>query len=167
MNPLRFFTLLIFTSFSCQESVVKETKIKGFDTINKYNLSKVEKLVEISMEYRKENNIDSWTELNNFIDLFENLVNMVPEGNLVFIEDLITKTDDLIQSNFPEKLDVPDIKSRVKVVKSILLKCKYNSENKNWKDLNISLSELYISYNSLINRITSISDENDIFKIIK
>ena len=88
---------------------------------------------------------------------------MVPEGNLVFIEDLITKTDDLIQSNFPEKLDVPDIKSRVKVVKSILLKCKYNSENKNWKDLNISLSELYISYNSLINRITSISDENDIF----
>ena len=74
MNPLRFFSFLIFTSFSCQESVVKETKIKGFDTINKYNLSKVEKLVEISMEYRKENNIDSWTELNNFIDLFENLV---------------------------------------------------------------------------------------------
>ncbi len=61
MNPLRFLSLLIVTSLSCQESVVKATKIKGFDTINKYNLSKVEKLVEISMEYRKENNIDSWT----------------------------------------------------------------------------------------------------------
>ncbi len=168
MNQLDFFfILLIFISFSCNESGIKETSVKSTNTINKNNFSKAEKLVEISMQYRKENSIESWNELNNFIDLFENLINMVPEGNLVFIEELITKTDELIQSDFPDKLDVPDIKSRVKVVKSILLKCKYNSENKNWKDLNISLSELYISYNSLINRVTSVSDENDIFKIIK
>tara|TARA_E500000331_G_scaffold210860_1_gene202152 strand:- start:2 stop:361 length:360 start_codon:yes stop_codon:yes gene_type:complete len=118
------------------------------------------------MEYRISNSLDSWSELNNFIDRFENLNNMIPEGNLVFIEELINKTDQLIKSDFPDKLDVPDIKSRIKVVKSLLLKCRYNSKNENWKDLDISLEELFISYNSLINRITSVVDENDIFRVI-
>ena len=119
------------------------------------------------MESRKKNSLDSWTELNNFIDRFENLNNLIPEGNLVFIEELINKTDQLIKSDFPDNMDVPDIKSRIKVVKSMLLKCRYNSKNENWEDLDLSLEELFTSYNSLINRITSVVDDYDIFKVVK
>tara|TARA_B100001778_G_C18593028_1_gene633208 strand:+ start:1454 stop:1960 length:507 start_codon:yes stop_codon:yes gene_type:complete len=167
MNQFKFFLFLyISIIYCCETKLIKKTNIEIIDSTQSYSFSNPKKLVNLSMEYIRSNSLDSWSELNNFIDRFENLNNMIPEGNLVFIEELINKTDQLIKSDFPDKLDVPDIKSRIKVVKSLLLKCRYNSKNENWEDLDISLEELFISYNSLINRITSVVDENDIFRVI-
>ena len=86
-----------------------------------------------------------------------------PEGNLVFIEELELKLKTLSKSRFPKKLDLPDIKSRLKIVHTMLMKSRYHSKNKNWEELDISLQNLYLSYNSFINRIKSINEEINLF----
>tara|TARA_B100001057_G_scaffold501052_1_gene620066 strand:- start:7353 stop:7850 length:498 start_codon:yes stop_codon:yes gene_type:complete len=165
MNRLKtIFIMIIIIINGCEQKQLRnDYDNKAIDSISNYNFSVEEKIVDFSMENRKKYNLDSWNALNNFIDRFENLSKMIPEGNLVFIEELIMKTDELLKSNFPEKHNISDIKSRIKVVKSMLLKSRYNSKNQKWEELDISLNELFTAYNSLVNRIISVADENNIF----
>tara|TARA_B110000444_G_scaffold186604_1_gene175789 strand:+ start:4251 stop:4754 length:504 start_codon:yes stop_codon:yes gene_type:complete len=155
------FILIFFLAISCQETnkalVNQDIKIKDFE------FSPPVKLVSISTKYRIRNNIFNWPEFTAFTNSFENLTKLNPEGILVFIEELELKLKVLSKSNFPKKLDLPDIKSRLKVVQTMLLQSKYHSKNKDWKSLDESLRSLYTSYNSFIDRIKSINEEINLF----
>lgn len=149
--------------YSCQEIKKPIVSKKVNDTITNYKFTTPIKLDSISVQYRIKNEIFNWPEFTAFIDGFDGLRKLNPEGNLVFIEELELKLKTLSKSRFPKKLDLPDIKSRLKIVHTMLMKSRYHSKNKNWEELDISLQNLYLSYNSFINRIKSINEEINLF----
>jgi len=164
MNRFRILIALIFLLLnSCQKTIKSPTNQDLKDTIIDFNFTPPNKLVSLSVQYRIQNDMFNWSELGVFIDSFENLITLNPEGNLVFIEELELKSKMLSKSKFPKQLDLPDIRSRLKVVQTMLMQCRYHSENKNWKELNLSLQSLYSSYNSFIRRIQSINEEINLF----
>lgn len=154
--------ILIFNS--CQESIKSSTNQNSKDSISDFKFTQPQKLISLPLKYRIQNNIFGWSELSSFIEGFENFIKLNQEGNLVFIKELDTKASSLSKSNYPKHLDLPDIRSRLKVVQTFLKQCKFHSENNNWKELDLSLQNLYISYNSFIKRIKSINEEVLLFK---
>ena len=156
--------LIIGLFYSCQEIKKPIVSNKMNNTIINHKFTTPIKLDSISVQYRIKNEIFNWPEFTAFLDGFDGLRKLNPEGNLVFIEELELKLKILSKSRFPKKLDLPDIKSRLKVVQTMLLKSRYHSKNKNWEELDISLQNLYLSYNSFINRIKSINEEINLFK---
>jgi hypothetical protein len=156
--------LMIGLIYSCQEIKKPIVSNKVNNTIINHKFTTPIKLDSISVQYRIKNEIFNWPEFTAFLDGFDGLRKLNPEGNLVFIEELELKLKILSKSRFPKKLDLPDIKSRLKVVQTMLLKSRYHSKNKNWEELDISLQNLYLSYNSFINRIKSINEEINLFK---
>ena len=156
--------LIIGLIYSCQEIKKPIVSNKVNNTIINHKFTTPIKLDSISVQYRIKNEIFNWPEFTAFLDGFDGLRKLNPEGNLVFIEELELKLKILSKSRFPKKLDLPDIKSRLKVVQTMLMKSRYYSKNKNWEELDISLQNLYLSYNSFINRIKSINEEINLFK---
>lgn len=164
MGRLKILIALIFSLiFSCQEMKKPLVSKNTNDTIVDFKFSPPIKLDLMSVQYRIKNDIFNWQELSAFTDSFESLIKLNPEGNLVFIEELELKLKTLSKSKFPKKIDLPDIKSRLKVVQTMLMQSRYHSKNKNWKELDISLQNLYLSYNAFINRIKSINEEINLF----
>jgi hypothetical protein len=164
MGRLKTLIALIFSLiFSCQEIKKPLVSRNTNDTIIDFKFSPPIKLDSMSVQYRIRNDIFNWPEFTAFTDSFESLIKLNPEGNLVFIEELELKLKTLSKSRFPTKIDLPDIKSRLKVVHTMLMQSRYHSKNKNWKELDISLQNLYLSYNSFINRIKSINEEINLF----
>ena len=164
MGRLKILIALIFSLiFSCQEIKKPLVSKNTNDTIVDFKFSPPIKLDLMSVQYRIRNDIFNWPELTAFTDSFESLIKLNPEGNLVFIEELELKLKTLSKSRFPKKIDLPDIKSRLKVVQTMLMQSRYHSKNKNWKELDISLQNLYLSYNAFINRIKSINEEINLF----
>lgn len=155
--------LIIGLVYSCQEINKPIINESINDTIIDFRFSPPIKLDSMSVQYRIRNEIFNWPEYTAFTDGFESLTKLNPEGNLVFIEELELKLKTLSKSRFPKKLDLPDIKSRLKVVQTMLMQSRYHSKNKNWKELDVSLQNLYLSYNSFINRIKSINEEINLF----
>ena len=90
-------------------------------------------------------------------------IKLNPEGIQVFLEDIELKLKALKKSNYPKHLDIPDIKSRLKVVQTMIIQSKFYSQNKQWENLDLSLQNLYLSYNSFISRIKSVNDEVNLF----
>jgi len=157
--------LLLFIVFfnSCQD-VKKAPNIKSInDSLVGFKFSTPTKLVSISLEYRIKNNIFNWSEFTDFIESFESLIKLNPEGIQVFLEDIELKLKALKKSKYPKHLDIPDIKSRLKVVQTMILQSKFYSQNKQWENLDLSLQNLYLSYNSFISRIKSVNDEVNLF----
>ena len=157
--------LLLFIVFfnSCQD-VKKAPNIKSInDSLVGFKFSTPTKLVSISLEYRIKNNIFNWLEFTDFVQSFESLIKLNPEGIQVFLEDIELKAKALKKSKYPEHLDIPDIKSRLKVVQTMILQSKFYSQNKQWENLDLSLQNLYLSYNSFISRIKSVNDEVNLF----
>ncbi|MDG2371742.1 MAG: hypothetical protein P8L83_03925 [Flavobacteriaceae bacterium] len=164
MNRFGILIALIFLFLnSCQKTIKSSIKQDLKDSIIGFNFTPPDKLVSLSVQYRIRNNMFNWSEFSVFIDGFENLVTLNPEGNLVFVEELELKSKMLSKSKFPKQLDLPDIRSRLKVVQTMLMQCRYHSENKNWEELNLSLQSLYSSYNSFIRRIQSVNEEINLF----
>ena len=164
MNRFGILIALIFLFLnSCQKTIKSSIKQDLKDSIIGFNFTPPDKLVSLSVQYRIRNNMFNWSEFSVFIDGFENLVTLNPEGNLVFVEELELKSKMLSKSKFPKQLDLPDIRSRLKVVQTMLMQCRYHSENKNWEELNLSLQSLYSSYNSFIRRIQSFNEEINLF----
>ena len=57
--------------------------------------------------------------------------------------------------------DVPAINSRIRVVKTQLLRCKYYSQQEDFELLNRGLTELFDSYDILLKRIDDIALSED------
>ena len=150
---------------SCKESSKTSIKQNIKDSIVSFKFKPPKIIISLPVKYRIRNNMFSWLEFGVFIDGFENFTKLNQQGNLVFIKDLETKAMTLSKSNYPKHIDLPDIRSRLKVVQTILMQCRFHSENKNWEELDSSLQNLHISYNSFISRIKSVNDEIILFKV--
>ena len=70
-----------------------------------------------------------WVEFNALETSFDAFYKVQDkEGLALVVEDLIEKQKLLEASTFPEEFDVPQIKSRLKVIKTAILKAKFSLE---------------------------------------
>jgi len=162
MFKIKVLLFLLFLN-SCQDVKKVSNKNSINDSFVGFKFSPPTKLVPISLEYRIKNNIFNWSEFTDFIESFESLIKLNPEGIQVFLEDIELKLKALKKSNYPKHLDIPDIKSRLKVVQTMIIQSKFYSQNKKWEELDLSLQNLYLSYNSFISRIKSVNEEVSLF----
>ena len=150
MKYLYSFSLLIF--FSCHSpNGLKKKK----------NISEVQ---EISLDnnfqiYIPEKNsfVDSITqsvsELRDLKISIEDLTKLNPNGIESFLDETLNKCDNLLNLKNNNFISRPEIRGRLKVLKTNILKCKFNNHQNDITNLNESLRKLFISYNILFERL--------------
>ena len=143
MKYLYSFSLLIF--FSCHST-------NGLK--KKKNISEVQ---EISLDnnfqiYIPEKNsfVDSITqsvsELRDLKISIEDLTKLNPNGIESFLDETLNKCDNLLNLKNNNFISRPEIRGRLKVLKTNILKCKFNNHQNDITKLNESLRKLFISY---------------------
>ena len=142
--------MLIF--FSCQSpNGLKKKK----------NISEVQ---EISLDNnfqiyipKKNSFVDSITQsVNELRDLkisIEDLTKLNPNGIESFLDETLNKCDNLLNLKNKNFVSRPEIRGRLKVLKTNILKCKFNNHQNDITNLNESLRKLFISYNILFERL--------------
>lgn len=83
----------------------------------------------------------------------EDLTKLNPTGIEPFLYEALLKCDDLLRQKLPSPFSTPDIKSRLKVVKTELIKARYYGQEADQEKLNEALKKLYIAYNAYLMRI--------------
>ena len=150
MKYLYSFALLIFLSCQSPNGLKK-----------KKDISKVE---EVSLEnnfqiYTPEKNsfvdslVNSISELRDLKISIEDLTKLNPNGIESFLDETLTKCNNLLKLKNKNLISRPEIRGRLKVLKTNILKCKLNNHQNDIKNLNKSLRKLFMSYNILFERI--------------
>ena len=150
MKYLYSFSLLIF--FSCQSPNGLKKKKNIFE------------VQEISLDnnfqiYIPEKNsfVDSITqsvsELRDLKISIEDLTKLNPNGIESFLDETLNKCDNLLKLKNNNFISRPEIRGRLKVLKTNILKCKFNNHQNDITKLNESLRKLFISYNILFERL--------------
>ena len=98
----------------------------------------------------------NFKKFNSFSKTILNLSRLDVNGLEVFLMDAIVKSDELLLSKFPSIIDLPQVKSRLKVVKTKILICKFHSSNDEINKLTISMEEMFNSYNDFLEIIYEI-----------
>ena len=96
-----------------------------------------------------------------FRSTIEDLSKLNPAGLEPFLYDALLKCDDLLRQELPAPFSTPDIHSRLKVVKTELIKARYYGQEANQEELNESLKKLYDAYKAYLMRIEDFAIESN------
>lgn len=96
-------------------------------------------------------------EFSAFTKSMEGLTKLKPEGISPFLLGVIIKCNNLLGSSIPVPFDTPEIKSRLKVVKTELLKSRYYSLQEQQQELDESFKSLFQAYTAYLKRIEDFS----------
>ena len=109
--------------------------------------------------------LDSTLYLNEAFNVFkkniETLSELDPTSLDLYIIASLGSSNKLLNATLPVNFDVPAINSRIRVVKTQLLRCKYYSQQEDFELLNLGLTELFDSYDILLKRIDDIALSED------
>ena len=109
--------------------------------------------------------LDSTLYLNEAFSVFkkniETLSKLDPTSLDLYIIASLGSSNKLLNATLPAGFDVPAINSRIRVVKTQLLRCKYYSQQEDFELLNLGLTELFDSYDILLKRIDDIALSED------
>ena len=98
---------------------------------------------------------------------FKSSLEGLNELDLLAIDEYLLSTliasDKVIKSTLPEKYEVPAVKSRLRVVKTNLLRCRFYSQEEDIEALSLALKNAFDSYDILIKRIDDLALVNDDF----
>ncbi|QWX83885.1 hypothetical protein H0I23_15760 [Cellulophaga sp. HaHaR_3_176] len=149
MKKLIVLALICFGAISCAEKKVEEEKIDKSKT-----LVALKKLPKSNEPNEKASLIlHDWTEYNAFHSAFRSIYNVDNREDLtIALEGLIEKQKLLEASTYPEEFDRPDIKSRLRTVRTYVLKTKLDMEF----DINPreSVIQMVTAYNALSNQFS-------------
>ena len=109
--------------------------------------------------------LDSTLYLNEAFNVFKKNIEMLskldPTSLDLYIIASLGSSNKLLNATLPVNFDVPAINSRIRVVKTQLLRCKYYSQQEDFELLNLGLTELFDSYDILLKRIDDIALTED------
>ena len=109
--------------------------------------------------------LDSTLYLNEAFIVFrksiETLSKLDPTSLDLYLNASLASSNKLLNATLPIGFEVPAINSRVRVVKTQLLRCKYYSQQEDFESLNLGLIELFDSYNILLKRIDDVALSED------
>lgn len=96
-------------------------------------------------------------EFSAFTQAMDNLTKLKPEGITPFLLGVMSKCNALLRRPIPIPFDTPEIQSRLKVVKTELLKVRYYSIEERQKELDESFEALFVAYTAYLKRIEEVS----------
>tara|TARA_B100001778_G_scaffold288682_1_gene257156 strand:+ start:604 stop:1089 length:486 start_codon:yes stop_codon:yes gene_type:complete len=152
--------ILFFSFFSCRGPVKIDKIEKNNDSI--FSIALKEKIILKSFpeNFFKLNGIDDWDSFERFQSSVEGMSKMNPKSLDVFLNGLSINIEKLEKSEFPEIFNKPQILSRLKLLRMQALKAKYFTEYYTKDSIKPALIELYSYYNSLIDRMITVSKED-------
>ena len=150
MKYLYSFALLIFLSCQSPNGLKKKKDISKVEEVS---------LIKNFQIYTPEKNsfvdslVNSISELRDLKISIEDLTKLNPNGIESFLDETLIKCDNLLNLKNKSFISRPEIRGRLKVLKINILKCKFNNNQNDIKNLNESLKKLFISYNILLERL--------------
>ena len=163
---LRIVGLVFFLSVSsCQINISKSKKdqSEALDSI----AQPIAELPEARIFFTPKNTkvLDSTLYLNEAFIVFrkniETLSKLDPTSLDIYLSASLSASNKLLNATLPIGFEVPAINSRVRVVKTQLLRCKYYSQQEDFELLNLGLIELFDSYDILLKRIDDVALSED------
>ena len=152
--------IMFFSFFSCREPVNIDKIENNNDSIFSIALKEKITLKSFPENFFKSNGIDDWDSFERFQSSVEGMSKMNPKSLDVFLNGLSINIEKLEKSEFPEIFNKPQILSRLKLLRMQALKAKYFTEYYTKDSIKPALIELYSYYNSLIERMITISKED-------
>ncbi|MBK78559.1 MAG: hypothetical protein CMC88_05690 [Flavobacteriaceae bacterium] len=152
--------ILFFSFFSCRGPVKIDKIEKNNDSIFSIALKEKITLKSFPENFFKSNGIDDWDSFERFQSSVEGMSKMNPKSLDVFLNGLSINIEKLEKSEFPEIFNKPQILSRLKLLRMQALKAKYFTEYYTKDSIKPALIELYSYYNSLIERMITVSKED-------
>ena len=152
--------ILFFSFFSCKGPVKIDKIENNNDSIFSNALNEKITLKSFPENFFKSNGIDDWDSFERFQSSVEGMSKMNPKSLDVFLNGLSINIEKLEKSEFPEIFNKPQILSRLKLLRMQALKAKYFTEYYTKDSIKPALIELYSYYNSLIERMITISKED-------
>ena len=163
---LRFVGLVFFLSVSSCEinpSKSKNDQSEAIDSITQPIATLPEAITFFTPKNTKI--LDSTLYMNEAFVVFrkniETLSKLDPTSLDIYLSASLSASNKLLNATLPIGFEVPAINSRVRVVKTQLLRCKYYSQQEDFELLNLGLIELFDSYDILLKRIDDIAQSED------
>ena len=150
MKYVYSFALLIFLSCQSPNDLKKQKDISKVEEVSLKN--------NFQIYIPKKNSfvdslVNSISELRDLKISIEDLTKLNPNGIESFLDETLIKCDNLLDLKNKNFISRPEIRGRLKVLKINILKCKFNNNQNDIKNLNESLKKLFISYNILLERL--------------
>ena len=153
MKYLYFFVLTII--ISCQEPEGSKNK-KDVSKINEISFNKNFQIYIPKKNSFGDSIINSVVELRDLKISIEDLTKLNPNGIESFLNETLIKCNSLLNLNNNNFITRPEIRGRLKVLKTNILKCKFNNSQNDIKGLNENLENLVLSYNILFESLENV-----------
>ena len=152
--------LSLFVVLLCYSCVNAPEEKKVAEVLEQKPLQLKQENIEL-YQLKQDSLIDSLLlpieEFNAFTQSMEDLKKLKPEGIAPFLLGTIIKCNALLRYQIPAPFDTPEIKSRLKVIKTALLKARYYSVEERQLELEESYKALFIAYTAYLKRIEDFS----------
>ena len=163
-----FFLLLMVIVFSSCNSnkntiTVSKTTELVLDSLSSPKL----KLTPYPEEFIEAYELEEWKDFEKLYESMERLKELNFDGIEVDLIALSSRIKELRSGSLPRKLEVPQIKSRLKVVEMQVQKARYFTKHYKKDSLIPSLVLLYEYFNGFVSRMESIEKEDQEFENIK
>ena len=163
-----FFLLLMVIVFSSCNSnknaiTVSQTTELVLDSLSSPKL----KLIPYPEEFIEAYELEEWKDFEKLYESMERLKELNFDGIEVDLIALSSRIKELRSGSLPRKLEVPQIKSRLKVVEMQVQKARYFTKHYKKDSLIPSLILLYEYFNGFVSRMESIEKEDQEFENIK
>ena len=157
---MRFKFLSLFVILLCY-ACVNAPEEKKMEEVEEQRLLQLKQENIELYQLKQDSLIDSLLlpieEFTAFTQSMEDLTKLKPEGIAPFLLGTIIKCNALLRYQIPEPFNTPEIKSRLKVVKTALLKARYYSVEERQQELDESYEALFIAYTAYLKRIEDFS----------
>ena len=104
-------------------------------------------------------NLEAFTDFRSSI---EDLSKLNPRGLSPFLLNARVNTNKLLKTSLPAPFETADVRSRLKVVKTQLLRVSYYSIQEKHEELNPALIDLYDAYKAYLQRIEDFAQTTDL-----
>lgn len=159
---MRFKFLSLFVVLLCYTCVNAPEEKKVAEVVEQKPLELKQENIKL-YQLKQDALIDSLLlpikEFTAFTQSMEDLTKLKPEGIAPFLLGSIIKCNALLRYQIPAPFDTPEIKSRLKVVKTALLKARYYSVEERQQELDESYEALFVAYTAYLKRIEDFSLE--------
>ena len=151
---MKFFLITIsfflFTNCSYNKSeLITSTKNKR-EVIETKNNNKILPIYQFSKNTKIDSTVGKLKNFKNFRKSIESIFILNLNGIDTFLDDAISQCNELLESNLPSKINNPQFVSRLKVIKTKILICKYNSSANQDSLLQKSIYDLNYYYNAFL-----------------
>ena len=162
MKKIEYLFLLLMILQSCNntdQTVSSSTKVDSKDSLT-LNQAINFNLIEYPGVFLRSEGLEEWQDFKKLHESLKRLSNLNLRDVQVDLLSLSGRLKEVSKKTLPGTLEVPQIRSRLKVVEMQAQKSRYFTQYYREDSLIPSLNKLYESYNALVSRMTTLDAEN-------